>query len=147
MSVKFNVVHATSKKNLEKNPQWNMPYVPAIQVLEGNPLYLSGVNAAPIYHCHPHQPQEFDDLDFSVVGQAKHTMENLKNMLNCAGGSFEHIVQMIIFIVDAQRYGDEIGQVISSYFSGHRPTSTVVGVSNLITDSRLILEVTATAYI
>ena len=132
---------------LDKNPQWNMPYVPAIKVLSGKPLYISGVNAAPIYHSHPHQSKEFNQLDFSPEEQARLTMENLKSILYSAGGGFSDIVQLFIFIVDPQKNGDRIGKIISSYFDNHLCTSTVVGITSLVTDSRLILEVTAVAYI
>ena len=91
------------KEVLDKNPQWNMPYVPAIKVLSGKSLYISGVNAAPIYHSHPHQSKEFNQLDFSPDEQAKLTMENLKSILYSAGGEFSDIVQLFIFIVDPKK--------------------------------------------
>jgi 2-iminobutanoate/2-iminopropanoate deaminase len=144
---KFEVIHTAKQLEIENNPQWNMPYVPAIKVSSGQPLYISGVNAAQIYHSHPHKKQEFEHLDFSAKAQAKQTMENLKKILNEAGADFNNIVQVFIFIVDVEKNGDEVGQVISSYFGSHIPTSTVAGVTDLITDNRLIVEVTAVAYI
>ena len=74
-------------------------------------------------------------------------MLNLQSILNAAGSSVNDIVQLFIFIVDAQKNGDRIGKVISSYMNNHLCTSTVVGITDLITDSRLILEITATAYV
>ncbi len=70
MNSKFEIIHAVSQEKLIDNPQWNMPYVPAIRVLSGKPVYISGVNAAPIYHSHPHEPEEFQELDFSPENQA-----------------------------------------------------------------------------
>ena len=147
MNNKFESIHTVTKEVLNKNSQWNMPYVPAIKVFSGKPLYISGVNAAPIYHSHPHQSEEFNHLDLSPEGQAKLTMENLSSILRSAGGTFSDIVQLFVFIVDTQKNGDRIGKIISSYFGNHLCTSTVVGVTDLITDSRLILEITAVAYI
>lgn len=147
MENKFEIIHTVTKETLNSNPLWNMPYVPAIRVLSGKPLYISGVNAAPIYHNHPHQKEEFETLDFSLENQARLTMENLKNILESSGGKLSDIVQLFIFIVDVQNNGDHIGKIISSYFSNHLCSSTVVGITNLITDSRLILEITAVAYI
>src|SRR4029077_1809843 len=37
-----------------------MPYAPAIKVKGGTTVYLAGVTAAPVYHHHPHRPEEFD---------------------------------------------------------------------------------------
>ena len=147
MKSKFKVIHCINEDELQNNPQWNMPYVPAIRVLSGQPLYISGVNAAPIYHSHPHQSEEFDHLDFSVENQAKLTMENLKNILKSAGGTLNDVVQLHVFIVDLQKNGDRIGQIVSGYFQDHLCSSTVVGITDLITDPRLILEITAVAYI
>ena len=36
-----------------------MPYAPAIKVTGGTAVYLAGVTAAPVYHSHPHRPEEF----------------------------------------------------------------------------------------
>lgn len=147
MTDKFEIIHTVSSEIINNNPQWNMPYVPGIKVLSGKPFYISGVNAAPIYHSHPHQPKEFDQLDFHPESQAKLTMENLKNIIETTGGSLTDIVQIFIFIVDIKTNGEQIGKVISSYFKNHLCSSTVIGVTDLITDPRLILEITATAYI
>ena len=96
---------------------------------------------------HPHRVEEFDHLDFSPENQAKLTMENLQTILTAANGSLIDIVQLFVFIVDAQQHGDCIGKVVSSYFQDHLCASTVVGVTDLITDARLIIEITATAYV
>ncbi len=147
MNSKFEIIHAVSQEKLIDNPQWNMPYVPAIRVLSGKPVYISGVNAAPIYHSHPHEPEEFQELDFSLENQARLTMENLEVILKASGGTLKDVVQLFVFIVDAQKNGDKIGKIVSSFFGDHLCSSTVVGVTDLITDARLILEITAVAYI
>jgi 2-iminobutanoate/2-iminopropanoate deaminase len=147
MKNKFDIINTVNNETIMANPQWNMPYVPGVKVLSGTPFYISGVNAAPIYHSHPHNYKEFDNIDFSPESQAEQTMENLKTILSSAGGSLSDVVQLLIFIVDPQKYGDAIGKIISKHFNGHRCSSTVVGITNLITDPRLILEITAVAYI
>lgn len=147
MNNKFEIIHAVTQDERQNNPQWNMPYVPAIKVLSGKPVYISGVNAAPIYHSHPHVPHEFHELDFSPESQSRLTMENLKSILKASGGDLSNVVQLFVFIVNAQKHGDKIGGIVSKYFGSHLCTSTVVGITELLTDSRLILEVTAVAYI
>ena len=42
---------------------------------------------------------------------------------------------------------DMQGKIVSNYFGDHLCSSTVVGITELLTDSRLILEITAVAYI
>ncbi len=41
-------------------PDMWMPYAPAIKVKGGTTVYLAGVTAAPVYHHHPHRPEEFE---------------------------------------------------------------------------------------
>lgn len=147
MNNKFKIIHTVTQEVLNKNPKWNMPYVPAIKVLSGKPLYISGVNAAPIYHSHPHDYKEFDQLDFSPESQARLTMENLKVILEQAGGTLSDIVQIFIFIVNVQQNGEKILKLVSSFFGVHLCSSTVAGVTDLITDPRLILEISAVAYL
>lgn len=84
MKNKFEIIHTVTQDKLINNPQWKMPYVPALGVLSGKPVYISGVNAAPIYHSHPHNPEEFQELDFSPESQARLTMENLKSILKAS---------------------------------------------------------------
>ena len=43
-------------------PDMWMPYAPAIKVRGGTTIYLAGVTAAPVYHHHPHRPEEFDAM-------------------------------------------------------------------------------------
>ncbi|KTD59576.1 Enamine/imine deaminase [Legionella santicrucis] len=147
MDAKFELIQTLPKDIIEKNPQWNMPYVPAVKVNSGRPIYFSGVNAAPIYHSHPHQPAEFNALDFSVESQTHLTMSNLKTAVIAAGGQLNDIVQLIIFIVKVEQHGELIGKIVSDYFAGHICASTVVGIEQLFTDPRLILEITAVAYV
>ena len=147
MRNKFKNIHTVTKEEIHSNLEWNMPYIPGIKVMSGKPVYISGVNAAPIYHSHPHKPEEFDHLDFSLESQAKLTMENLKTIIEASGGTLNDIVQVFVFIVDLKKNGDFIGKIISEFFGDHLPTSTVAGISDLITDPRLILEITAVAYV
>ncbi len=50
-------------------PDMWMPYAPAIKVRGGTTVYLAGVTAAPVYHHHPHRPEEFE-LDASRYGRS-----------------------------------------------------------------------------
>ena len=43
-------------------PKMWMPYAPAIKVTGGTTIYCAGVTAAPVYHHHPHRPEEFDNM-------------------------------------------------------------------------------------
>jgi len=58
-------------------PDLWMPYAPAIKVKGGTTVYLAGVTAAPVYHHHPHRPEEFDAMPHDMAGQARAALENL----------------------------------------------------------------------
>src|SRR3989442_15853613 len=56
-------------------PDMWMPYAPAIKVRGGTTVYLAGVTAAPVYHHHPHRPEEFDAMPRDMAGQAPAALE------------------------------------------------------------------------
>jgi enamine deaminase RidA (YjgF/YER057c/UK114 family) len=56
-------------------PDMWMPYAPAIKVRGGTTIYLAGVTAAPVYHHHPHRPEEFDAMPRDMEGQARAALE------------------------------------------------------------------------
>ena len=76
MGVKVEHLHWPDAPNL-----W-MPYAPVIKVTGGSLIFLAGVTAAPVYHHHPHRPEEFDAMPRDMEGQARVTLENLKKVLS-----------------------------------------------------------------
>lgn len=124
-----------------------MPYTPAVKVRGGAIVFVSGVTAAPIYHSHPHAPAEFDHLPDDPALQTEMTMENLKRVLNEAGGSLTDIVQLVRFVVDLERNQDAVNRVMARYLADHRAASTTVEVVRLATDPRLVLELQAIAVV
>lgn len=139
--------HVESIHTEYNDPKWNMPYVPAVKVLSGTLVFLSGVTAAPIYHTHPHLPEEFVDIPEDAEEQAELTMENLSTVLQAAGGRLTDIVQWTRFIVDQDRNQDAINRVMGRHFGDHRAASTSVEVVRLATDPKLVLEVEAVAVV
>ncbi len=133
--------------NFEEPGEFNMPYTPAIRVLRGLPVYLAGVTAAPVYHSHPHVPEEFDGIPESADLQADMTVDNLESVLRAAGGDLSDIVEVTRYIVDIERNQDAINRVLGGRFGSLRPATTTVEVTRLATDSRLVLELKAVAYV
>ncbi len=131
----------------DNDPKWNMPYTPAIKVSGGSLVFASGVTAAPVYHSHPHIPEEFADIPSDPGEQAAMAMENLKAVIEAAGGQLTDIVQLIRFMVDQDSNQDAINRVMGHYFGDHRSASTSVEVVRLATDPRLVLELQAIAVV
>lgn len=127
-------------------PEMWMPYAPAIKVTGGSIIYCAGVTAAPVYHHHPHRPEEFDDMPKNMKEQAILVMENLKKGLEAAGASFEDVIVCDRFLTDMNQQ-DDLNKVWNHYFTDHSPASTTVQVVRLATDPRCLLEVNAIAVI
>jgi len=131
----------------DNDPRWNMPYTPAIKVHGGALVFVSGVTAAPIYHSHPHDPVEFENIPDDPGLQAEMSMENLKSVLTEAGAVFADVVELVRFIVDMERNQDEVNRIMAGYLGEHRSASTTVEVVRLATDPRLVLELQAIAVV
>jgi 2-iminobutanoate/2-iminopropanoate deaminase len=134
--------------HLEGNdPKWNMPYTPAIKVHSGKIVFLSGVTAAPVYHTHPHIPEEFADIPADAAEQTELAMANLQAVVEAAGRTLRDIVQLTRFIVDEDENQDAINRVMGKWLGDHRAASTSVEIVRLATDPKLVLELEAVAVV
>jgi len=123
----------------------NLPFTPAIKVVGGNILFLSGITGAPVPHSHPHVPSEFDNLNFDAAAQTEQVMLRLQETLRAAGGELSDVVQVTRFVKDIGANQDAINEVMNRYWGNHRPASTSVEIVRLATDPRFVLEVEAVA--
>ncbi len=121
-----------------------MPYAPAIVAKGGTTIYLAGVTAAPVYHHHPHRPEEFDTMPADMEGQARAALENLKKGLDAVGAAFADIVTANRYVTDLSDQ-DSLNRVWAEYFGDNKPTTTTVQVVQLATDPRCLLEINAVA--
>ena len=124
-----------------------MPYTPAIKVHAGKLVFVAGVTAAPVYHSHPHVAAEFDGIPDDPAAQAGLALDNLRTVLQAAGGDLGDVVQIFRFITDMARTQDGINATVARYLGAHRPTSTAVEVVRLATDPRLVVELAAVAVV
>jgi 2-iminobutanoate/2-iminopropanoate deaminase len=123
-----------------------MPYAPAIKVTGGSLVFLAGVTAAPVYHSHPHIPEEFANMPKDMEGQARETLENLRKGLESVGASFADLVVANRFLTDLSMQ-DTLNKVWNEYMGDNKPTTTTVQVVQLATDPRCLLEVNAIAVV
>lgn len=131
----------------ENDPVYNMPYTPAIKVRSGATVYIAGVTAAPVYHHHPHIKADFEGIPGDPGEQTKRAMENLRRVIQAAGGDLSDIVQIFRFICDIDNNQDAVNKVMGEFMGNHRPTSTTVEVTRLATDDRLVVELAAIAVV
>ena len=123
-----------------------MPYAPAIKVTGGTMVFIAGVTAAPVYHSHPHRPEEFASMPDDMEGQARGTLENLKKSLDSVGATFADVVVANRFLTDLSQQ-DILNKVWNAYMGDNKPTTTTVQVVQLATDPRCLVEINAIAVI
>jgi len=75
---------------------------------------------------------------------AKRALENLKAIVEAAGGSLSDVVKVTVYLKDMSRFQD-FNRVYSEYFRDSKPARVVVEVSRLPLDAPL--EVEAIAYL
>ncbi|MCE2451359.1 MAG: RidA family protein [Nitrospinae bacterium] len=123
-------------------PDLWMPYAPVIKVTGGSLVFLAGVTAAPVYHHHPHRPEEFDAMPRDMEKQARAALENLKKSLEAVDADFSDVVSANRFVTDLADQ-DSLNKVWAEYFGENKPTTTTVQVVQLATDPRCLIEVNA----
>lgn len=127
-------------------PDMWMPYAPAIKVAGGTTVHLAGVTAAPVYHHHPHRPEEFDSMPDDMRGQTRAALLNLQRGLEAAGAAFSDVVTATRFVTDLADQ-DAMNEVWAEFFGDAKPATTTVQVVRLATDPRCLIEVRAVAVV
>jgi 2-iminobutanoate/2-iminopropanoate deaminase len=127
------------------DPAINSLFVPAIKVASGRLVFISGVTGAPVYHDHPHRPEDFDTIPLDAASQGRLAYEHLAQALTAAGCTPSDVVSLTRFFTHIAEDQDAINAIQAAFFAGHLPTSTTVEVKRLATDPRLRLEIQAIA--
>jgi enamine deaminase RidA (YjgF/YER057c/UK114 family) len=105
-------------------------------VVAGDTIYLRGQIG-----------QDLDTAESVGVGdveaQAERAMANIATLLAEAGSSLEHIVKIVVYLVDV-RYREPVYRVMGRWLQGVHPVSTGIVVSALARPEWLV-EIDATA--
>ena len=80
-----------------------------------------------------------------AAGQAEQAMANIKQLVEEAGGSLEHVCKVTIYLVDP-RYREAVYRCVDKWLKGVYPVSTGIVVSALARPEWLV-EIDATAVI
>lgn len=78
----------------------------------------------------PFTPEDGALIPGGVKEQTRQTLENLKSVVEAAGSSMGHILQITVYLTDMEKFG-EMNEVYGSYFKGEYPARVTVGVSSL----------------
>lgn len=95
------------------------PYTPAIEA--GGLLFLSGQIAL---------DAQGNLHTADIVTETKKVMENVGNLLNAAGLSYDHLVKVTIFLSDMAHYA-AVNEVYGRYFAEVPPAREAVAVKGL----------------
>ena len=94
-------------------------------------------------------PQNLDDAMNVGVGdpaaQAHKVMQNIKQLIEEAGGSMEHLVKVVVYITDV-RHREAVYRTMGEYIEGVHPVSTGLVVQALARPEWLV-EIDGTAVI
>ena len=119
-----NEVHPSPERAAE------MPYAPGVEVRGPSTiLFLSGATASPLYHQHPHVPEEHV-LPDDIEEQTRRCLASIRSVLDASGLSWRHVVKVTKYLTD-MREMDAVNRVLNAEFGGWRPASTLVCVNNL----------------
>ena len=108
----------------------SMPYAPAVSVeTPAEFLFISGATASPLYHKHPHVPEEHVQPD-DIREQTRRAMENIRVVLEHKDLSWRNVVKVTKYLTD-MREADAMHEVMNGYFGDWRPASTTICINNL----------------
>lgn len=119
------------KVETNKSPKAIGPYSQAI--INGNLIFTSG---------NIYLTPEGKLLDGTIEEQTHQVMENLKNVLEKAGVSFDEVVKTTIYVTDMANYG-KINAVYSSYMTEPYPARETVCVKELPLGAKLEISMIA----
>ncbi len=110
------------------------PYSQAVRV--GPWLFVSGQI--------PLDPETGTVVEGGFQDRARRVIENVKAIVEAAGGGLENIVKVTVYLTDISRFS-EFNEVYSQYFKENPPARVVVEVSRL--PKGVDLEMEAIAYL
>ena len=100
------------------------PYSQAIR--SGNTVYLSGQT--------PLDPATGVLVDGDITVQARRAFDNLKAVCEAAGGSFDDVVRIGLYLTDLRDFG-AVNAVMADFFTAPFPARSTIEVAGLPKDS------------
>ena len=113
-------MNATTVISTDKAPAAIGTYSQAIKA--GNTVYLSGQI--------PLDPQTMNLVSDDFEAQTVQVFENLKAVIEAAGGSFQDVVKLNIFLTDLTHFA-KVNEVMGRYFQQPYPARAAIGVAAL----------------
>ncbi|HSM29416.1 MAG TPA: Rid family detoxifying hydrolase [Woeseiaceae bacterium] len=106
----------------------DLPFSSAVRV--DNTLYLSGSIGV--------IPGTMDLAEGGIQGETRQTMDNIGQVLETFGSSFDRVVKCTVFLADMAEWG-AMNEVYRTYFE-NPPARSALGASGLALDARVEIE-------
>ncbi len=103
-------------------------------IIAGNIVYTSGQL--------PIDPKTGELLKGDIEKETEQSLENVKAIIEEAGGTLEDIVKVNIYVKDIEDFS-KINEIYGKYFSKHKPARSLVEVSKLPKDGDIEIEAIA----
>jgi 2-iminobutanoate/2-iminopropanoate deaminase len=104
-------------------------YSQAFKVKSDNLLFLSGQTG---------RTTQGDIAKGDIRKQTLQAIENINAILQEAGASIKDIVKLTIYLVDIEKYFDDVAEIRLKYFAENPPPATLVEVKRLALKDMLI---------
>lgn len=104
----------------EEAPAAIGPYSQAVRY--GNLVFLSGQI--------PLDPRTMDLVTGGFENQVRQVFENLRAVCTAAGGDFDQLVKLTIFLTDMEQF-PVVNRIMESYFTAPYPARAAIGVASL----------------
>lgn len=78
----------------------------------------------------PIDPATGNMVDGDISAQARRAFDNLKAVCEAAGGSFDDIVRVGLYLTDLSQFA-EVNAVMAEYFTAPYPARSTIGVAAL----------------
>ena len=107
------------------------PYSQAVRV--GDTVYMAGQI--------PLDPVTMQMVEGDFDKEARRVFENIKAVIAAAGGGFEHVVKVTIFLTDFANFA-KVNELMAQYFKEPYPARSTVAVAALPRNARVEIECT-----
>lgn len=106
--------------------------------------YAQGVNSDGLLFISGQLPinAETGEMPEDITGQTKQSLENLKSIMEAAGGTLKDVVKCTVFLKDMNEFVD-MNTVYGQYFSETFPARSTVEVARLPKDAKVEIEAIA----
>jgi 2-iminobutanoate/2-iminopropanoate deaminase len=124
-------------KNVVTTDRGPKPIGPYSQAIKANGfIYLSGQVAL--------DPKTGEITGAEIRQQTERVLENIKGILEAAGGNLHHVIKTTVFLKDMNDF-PTMNEIYARYFTSAPPARSTVQVSRLPKDALVEIEVIAAA--